>query len=147
MSNHQLSPQAAVPRSSASKPPIFDGVDSSISFLDFVQVLQGSPDWTGVNPSTAHNNMEDTLPAHLYGHALRYYESLHPVFKQDWERLRDVMTSRFPGPLRSGGLVRRTETRWEEHGLWTVAEAPPPTATPLMSSATKPIENVLSETH
>lgn len=104
MSNYQLQPQTAPPKYSASKPAIFDGTDSSISFLDFIQVLELSPDWTGVNHSMAHNIMEDILPAHLYGPALRYYESLHPVFLDDWERLRDVMTFRFPGPLRSGGV-------------------------------------------
>ncbi|KAG8937686.1 hypothetical protein FRC00_002370 [Tulasnella sp. 408] len=144
MSNYQLQPQTAPPKYSASKPAIFDGTDSSISFLDFIQVLQVSPDWTGVNPSMAHNNMEDILPAHLYGPALRYYESLHPVFLGDWERLRDVMTFRFPGPLRSGGLVWRSATRWDEDGLRTIADAPPRWATPLMSSGSKPIQTETS---
>ncbi|KAG8915712.1 hypothetical protein FRC00_001084 [Tulasnella sp. 408] len=145
MSNYQVQPQTAPPKYSASKPAIFDGTDSSISFLDFIQVLQVSPDWTGVNPSMAHNNMEDILPAHLYGPALRYYESLHPVFLGDWERLRDVMTFRFPGPLRSGGLVWRSATRWDEDGLRTIADAPPRWATPLMSSGNKPIQKLLFE--
>ncbi|KAG8916140.1 hypothetical protein FRC01_003333, partial [Tulasnella sp. 417] len=140
MSNYQLPPPTTTLRPPASTPTIFAGMDGSISFLDFIQVLQSSPDWTGVNPSMADGNMADILPAHLYGPALRYYESLHPVFTQDWERLRDVMTFRFPGPVRRGGWVLRSGTGWQEDGLWTVADAPPPTAIPVMRPATKPIQ-------
>ncbi|KAG8909627.1 hypothetical protein FRC01_006828, partial [Tulasnella sp. 417] len=89
MSNYYFPPPTATPRSPASMPTIFDGMDDSMSFLDFIQALQSSPDWTGVNPFMSDENMADILPAHLYGPALRYYESLHPVFTQDWERLRD----------------------------------------------------------
>ncbi|KAG8939904.1 hypothetical protein FRC04_005814 [Tulasnella sp. 424] len=140
MFNHlQSLPQATAPIIFVSHPPIFDGKDGSISFLDFAQELRDHSDWnwTG-DPSATSPRMEDLLPAHLYGPALRYYEGLHPVLTEDWDRIRDIMAFRFPGPLRSGGLVCRSTTRWEEDGLQTVADTPPPTPSFNLSPSPNP---------
>ncbi|KIO18316.1 hypothetical protein M407DRAFT_32024 [Tulasnella calospora MUT 4182] len=110
---------------------IFDGTDRSISFLDFIRRLESSPDWIDMTAFSVSKDMEQVVPTHLYGEALRYYEALDPDCQQHWSQLRDVMARRFPGAIRSGGLVRRSPTQWEEDGLPTMAESPPLTSSKL----------------
>ncbi|KIO18317.1 hypothetical protein M407DRAFT_32025 [Tulasnella calospora MUT 4182] len=126
-----------LPSTSTSKHIIFDGTDNSISFLDFVQVLENSPHWVGITAFLVFWDMEHVVPTHLYGEALRYYETLDPDCQQDWSELRDAMARRFPGSIRSGGLVRRSTLQWDEYGLPTTAESPPVTSARLAVPATE----------
>lgn len=70
------------------------------------------------------------VSSRLYGDALRYYESLDLECQQDFEQLRDALSRRFPGAIRSGGLVRHDTAHWDQSGLPTSAEEPPLTALP-----------------
>ncbi|KIO18314.1 hypothetical protein M407DRAFT_32022 [Tulasnella calospora MUT 4182] len=113
-----------------SPPIIFDGSDLSFSFTDFLRRVAWSPDWIALVASVAHHDMESMVPSRLYGDALRYYESLDLECQQDFEQLRDALSRRFPGAIRSGGLVRHDTAHWDQSGLPTSAEEPPLTALP-----------------
>ncbi|KAG8944693.1 hypothetical protein FRC04_001592 [Tulasnella sp. 424] len=108
---------------------IFDGIDKSISFMDFVRQLESFPYCT--DAFSVSQNMENVVPTYLYGEALRFYETLDPDCQEDWAQLRSKMVRRFPGIIRSGGLVRRSTTQWDEEGLPTLAKAPPTTSSKL----------------
>ncbi|KIO18315.1 glycoside hydrolase family 88 protein [Tulasnella calospora MUT 4182] len=90
---------------SATQHVVFDGANESLSFLDFVQRLEQTPDLVELDSTTSSvsKDIEYVIPTHLYGEALRYYESLDRDCQEDWTRLLDVMAGRFPGAMRSGG--------------------------------------------
>lgn len=92
------------PGTSTSQCITFDGADSSVSFLDFVQQLENSPEWAGVNSLLLSWDIEHVVPTHLYGEALRHYEILDTDCQQNWPQLKDAMARRFPGGIRSGGV-------------------------------------------
>ncbi|KAG8902318.1 hypothetical protein FRC01_009619, partial [Tulasnella sp. 417] len=125
-----------LPGPSTSQHVIFDGSDMSISFLDFVQRLENSPDWIDITAFSVSKDIEHVVPTHLYGEALRYYESLDPACQLDWSQLRHLMARRFPGKIRSGGFIRRSTLHWDEDGLSTMAESPPLTSSRLAVSGT-----------
>ncbi|KAG8909408.1 hypothetical protein FRC00_010203 [Tulasnella sp. 408] len=125
-----------LPGPSTRRHVIFDGTDKSVSFQDFVRRLENSPDWIDVTAFSVSKDIVHVVPTHLYGEALRYYETLDSDCQQDWSQLRDIMARRFPGAMRSGGLIRRSTTRWEEDGLPTMAEAPPLTSSQLVIPGT-----------
>ncbi|KAG8919506.1 hypothetical protein FRC01_001266 [Tulasnella sp. 417] len=112
-------------RTSISHPIVFDGTDDDISFEDFVRRLEEF--WGSINPSALPSPTEIAyaIPSHLYGGALRYYESLDSECQHDWSQLRNVMARRFPGPLQKDKV-------WyyliDQDSLSTLAEAPPITS-------------------
>ncbi|KAG9030695.1 hypothetical protein FS837_003210 [Tulasnella sp. UAMH 9824] len=108
-----------------SSPVIFDGSDQRFSFTDFLRRVAWSSDWIALVASVGNKEMEHLIPSRLYGDALRYYESLDLECQQDFERLQDALHRRFPGVIRSGGIVRHSAIKWDQSGLPTSAEAPP----------------------
>ncbi|KAG8919505.1 hypothetical protein FRC01_001265 [Tulasnella sp. 417] len=131
-SNAYLPGKKPLPGSTPVSPQIvFDGADSSVSFLDFVHGLENSRKWVGITALLVFWDLEHVVPTHLYGEALRYYETLDSGCQLDWAQLRDAMARRFPGAIGSGGLVRRSTMQWDEYGLPTEAVPPPVTSSRL----------------
>lgn len=93
-----------IPGTSTSQQITFDGADSSVSFLEFVQQLEDSPEWAGAYLLMLIEDIEHIVPAHLYGEALRHYETLDASCQENWPQLEDAMAMRFPGGIRSGGV-------------------------------------------
>ncbi|KAG8944692.1 hypothetical protein FRC04_001591, partial [Tulasnella sp. 424] len=114
-----------LPSTSIRQQVIFDGTNKSYSFSDFVRQLENSPDWINPTTSSLSKGIEHIIPTHLYGEALRFYETLDLDCQQDWCQLWGVMARRFPRTIRNGGLVRRSTTEWDEDGLPTLAVTPP----------------------
>lgn len=108
-----------------SYPVIFDGSDQRFSFTDFLRRVAWSSDWIALLASVGNRDMEYLIPSRLYGDALRYYENLDLECQQDFEQLQDALRRRFPGVVRSGGIVRHSAIKWDQSGLATSAEAPP----------------------
>lgn len=61
------------------QPIIFDGTDEDLPFDGFFQQLANSPGW--INPTA--DQIRYIVPSHLYGDALRYYETLDPDCQHD----------------------------------------------------------------
>lgn len=131
-----------LPDTSTIKHVVFDGTTELLSFQDFVQQLERSPDWVDPTTSSMSKDIEHVIPGHLYGEALRYYESLDQDCQEDWPRLRDAMARRFPGGVRSGGIVRRSITEWDEDSLATLVDAPPLTSSKLAMPTARPQEDL-----
>ncbi|KAG8896488.1 hypothetical protein FRC00_005876, partial [Tulasnella sp. 408] len=112
---------------SAFQPIIFDGADENVSFDEFVRQFEDSPDWSDFGALAGYGELEYTVPSHLYGDALRYYETLDPDCQYDWSQLLQAMTRRFPGPLKKGEIIPWS-TMQGEVGLRTLAQAPPVTS-------------------
>lgn len=89
-----------LPNISFSQPIVFDGTNEGLSFDEFVQRFEKTRQ-EGRNLATlsTSSEIEDAVPSHLYGDALRYYETLDPDCQCDWSRLRSVMNRKFPGAL------------------------------------------------
>ncbi|KAG8916141.1 hypothetical protein FRC01_003334 [Tulasnella sp. 417] len=134
-----------LPSTSTTHHVVFDGATESSSFLDFVRRLERSPDLVQLTSSEAAKNIEHVVPAYLYGEALRHYESLDQDCQDDWARLQDAMAGRFPGAVRSGGVVRRSTTQWDEDGLRTLVDAPPLTPSKLAAPNAEPEEELVRD--
>ncbi|KAG8924736.1 hypothetical protein FRC01_011103 [Tulasnella sp. 417] len=67
---------------------IFDGSDPSVPFDKFLTRL--------LNELQGNHEPLDLVPAHLYGNALRFFESLDTLCQQNAEKLVAVMNGRFP---------------------------------------------------
>ncbi|KAG9019785.1 hypothetical protein FRB90_007928 [Tulasnella sp. 427] len=116
----------------------FDGSDASVAFLDLVRS-------TKISSRANNHDWADLIPTLLYGEALRDYETLPPDCQEDWVQLRDAMIHRFPGPLRSGGIVARSPHHRETSGVSTVAE-PPPITTIIERPPTPPPKETNNDT-
>ncbi|KAG8916144.1 hypothetical protein FRC01_003330 [Tulasnella sp. 417] len=112
-------------RPSISHPIVFDGTDDDLSFEDFVRRLEDF--WGSINPSALPSPTEIALavPSHLYGGALRYYETLDPECQHDWSQLRNVMARKFPEPEQKEKVEYYLI---DKDSLSTLAEAPPITS-------------------
>ncbi|KAG9048555.1 hypothetical protein FS837_012624 [Tulasnella sp. UAMH 9824] len=99
--------------------------------MDSFNNLQNSPGW--INPTADEINY--IVPSHLYGDALRYYETLDLDCQHDWDQLQDVMARRFP-------RTRQKEER-DQGSPRTLTQTPPITA----SMLTGPKRTSLGEEH
>ncbi|KAG8916143.1 hypothetical protein FRC01_003329 [Tulasnella sp. 417] len=123
---------------SAGQAAIFDGVNEPISFDTFVHQLASSENWIDTTGSSFLDLADQIVPSFLCGAALRYYETLDRGCQCEWPLLRDAMAGRFPGGIRSGGTIQRSQMKWEEDGLKTRAQQPPFTfTTPMVSVSTE----------
>ncbi|KAG8955167.1 hypothetical protein FRC04_009625 [Tulasnella sp. 424] len=105
--------------SSSQSAVIFDGTDMSISFKAFlIQLLKES-----------HGGREptDVVPAHLYGEALRFFESLDILCQDNSSRLVSVMSRRFPGSSGTQNPHDHQLSASDDQTMPTLAASPPHT--------------------
>ncbi|KIO23679.1 hypothetical protein M407DRAFT_26882 [Tulasnella calospora MUT 4182] len=112
---------------------IFNSDD--MPFLVFLQSLQQLMEKKETTRQEYDKNKQDILPTHLYGRALRFYESLDESCHSEWNQLVAALQNRFPGAPDNGinSLSATPRSPTSAHGISTPAAVAPVTVTSLAS--------------